>query len=250
MKKKLGVALGVLVALLLALVLPIASAFMGLAPVTPQTALPGGVVGVADGYVQAFIIPLGDGGAALIDCGQDPSATVLKAKLQELGLTVKAIFLTHGHGDHVGGCAAFPGAQVLAMEAERGLAEGAAAAHGPITRFAKNDAAKVAKLSRGLRDEEVVQLGAVGVQAFAIPGHTAGSAAYLAQGVLFLGDAATGQADGKLRNAPWVFTDDQATCAASLRALAKRLAASGAAVQALAFAHSGPLTGLTALAEF
>lgn len=250
MKKKLLTVVGVGVVLFVGLAVPFALAFSGLAPVQPTTALPNGVVGVADGYVQAFIIPLGDGGAALVDCGQDPAAKALRAKLDELKLQVKAVFLTHGHGDHVGGCAAFPGAAVYALEAERALAEGSAPAKGPVTKFSKNDPAKVAKLSRGLTDGEVLELGAAKVKVFALPGHTAGSAAYLANGVLFLGDAATGQADGKVRNAPWVFSDDVDACAASLRGLAKRLQESADPVDALAFAHSGPLSGRGPLDAF
>ncbi|MFZ5442203.1 MAG: MBL fold metallo-hydrolase [Myxococcota bacterium] len=243
MLKKILIALGVVVLLVVAALAPIVSAFLGLVPVQPVTELPGGVVAVADGYVQAFIIPTGEGGAALIDCGQDPTAKALKAKLDELKLTVKAIFVTHGHGDHVGGCVAFPDAPLYALEAERALVEGTTAAKGPITRFGKNDATKAHKVARSLSDGETVELGAAQVQVFAIPGHTAGSAAFLANGVLFLGDSATVQTDGKIRNAPWVFSDDTEQCRQSLLALAKRVDASR--VQAMAFAHSGPRTGLS-----
>ena len=116
--------------------------------------------------------------------------------------------------------------------------------------MAKNDPAKMRKLTRGLSDGETVQVGTVAVQVFAIPGHTAGSAAYLADEVLFLGDAVAGQADGHVRNAPWMFTDDGDQCRASVQGLAKKLAASGAPVQSLAFAHSGPLQGLGPLTAF
>jgi glyoxylase-like metal-dependent hydrolase (beta-lactamase superfamily II) len=62
---------------------------------------------------------------------------------------------------------------------------------------------------------------------------------YLANGVLFVGDAATGAADGHIKAPPRPFTDDQAQGIASLHAVAKTLASSP--VNTFAFAHSGPM---------
>lgn len=232
----------------LAFVAVMVRTFSGLIPVLPVTELPGGAIGVADGYVQAFVLPVGNGSAALIDCGQDPEAKVLKAKLSELKLTVKAIFLTHGHADHTGGCKAFEGAAVYAMADEKPIIEGQAATKGPLPRMAKNDPAKSPRVTRALTDGETVDVEGLQVRAWLVPGHTAGSAAYLSLGSLFLGDAATGQADGQVRNAPWVFSDDTELCAASVRALTKQLSADE--VKNLVFAHSGPMTGLEPLKAF
>ncbi len=224
------------------------STFSGLAQATPRTELPNGVIGVADGYVQVFIIPIGDDGAALIDCGQDPEAKPVREELAKSKRTVKAIFLTHGHSDHIGGCRAFSGAEIYSLSAEKPVVEGETAARGPMPRFAKNDPAKAPRVTRTLTDGETVTIGETTVRVFAVPGHTVGSAAYLSKGNLFLGDAAAGQADGKVRNAPWFFSDDTAQSQQSLRALAKTVA--GEDVQALVFAHSGPLRAFDALKQF
>lgn len=250
MKRKILIGLGVFTLLLLAPLGLVMSTFIGLKPIPETTELPGGALAVKDGFVQAFILPAGDGGAVLIDCGPDPEAKAIKAQLARAGLTVRAVFLTHGHGDHVSGCAAFPGAELYAMGADKAILEGTEAPKGPFTRFGKNDPTKVAKLSRALADGAVEVLGSLKIKAYAIPGHTAGSAAFLANGVLFLGDAVAGQEDGKVRGPPWLFSDDAPQGAASVRALAKRLAADGERVKTLAFAHSGAFEGLDPLLAF
>lgn len=178
-KRRLLIILGVVVGLCAVCAGGIAVVFAGLIPVLPVTELSGGSIGVADGYVQAFIIPTGNGQAALIDCGQDPEAKALRAKLAALKLEVKAIFVTHGHRDHVGGCKAFAGAEVFAAASEKPLIEGEAAANGPVTRWSKNDPSASPRVTRTLADGEEVTIGEVKVKAFVVPGHTAGSTAYL-----------------------------------------------------------------------
>jgi len=76
---------------------------------------------------------------------------------------------------------------------------------------------------------------------FAVPGHTQGSAAYLVDDVLFMGDAADATNDGVVIGSPWVFSDSQPQDRASLVALDERLTRDNVPVKVIAFAHSGLL---------
>lgn len=222
--------------------------FVGLVPSADGVVLPG-VQAVRDGYVNAFVVDLDDG-VALVDCGNDPAAKALLAALAARSLkpdAVKAIFITHGHPDHVAGCNQFPSATVYAFEEDRGLMEGTQAAAGPLPKLAGPQKDKTAKLGAPLVDGATVQLGSVGVQAWRIPGHTEGSAAFVVRDVLFLGDSATAETGGALRAAPWVFSDDVERSKASVRALASKVPAT---VKRVVFSHSGPVDGLAALKAF
>lgn len=251
MRRALRWILGVVGLLVLGLAAVVVPAFVGLkasaaGPVAPGVAL------VQDGFVNVFVVDLGPGAVALVDCGQDPEARSIRAALQARGLgpeAVQHVLLTHGHGDHTGGCRAFPGARLHALEGDRPLIEATGGSRGPLTRFMKPDPARARPLTDPLRDGETLELAGVPVRAWAIPGHTPGSAAYLMRGVLFLGDSAGATTEGHLRAAPWLFSDDQAESRASVRRLGAALAAEGGAVTAVAFAHSGWVAGPAAVQE-
>jgi hydroxyacylglutathione hydrolase len=190
---------------------------------------------VKDGYVSAVMLDVGPGKVALIDAGHDASAEALLGALRARGLTpdaVVAIFLTHGHSDHTAGCKVFPAAQVYALADEVALI---------------GDAAKV---GHPLHDGEITQIGDLRIETFAVPGHTDGSAVYLADGALFFGDSAGGSKDGKVMKAIRLFSKDSAQNVASLKALVTRLKPREAEIKALAFAHTGPLTGFAPLDAF
>lgn len=60
-------------------------------------------------YANVYILTQGDQ-AVLIDAGARAYEGILKAALQDIGLTteqVRTVYLTHGHWDHVEGAAAF-----------------------------------------------------------------------------------------------------------------------------------------------
>jgi glyoxylase-like metal-dependent hydrolase (beta-lactamase superfamily II) len=194
-----------------------------------------GVQTVRDGFVNAFVVDAGGEKVALVDAGNDKSGKALLAALARRGLTpdsVTAIFLTHGHGDHTAGCRLFPGAEVYAMEAEANLV---------------GDAAKI---THPLKDGDVATVGDLHVEAFSVPGHTPGSAVYLARGVLFFGDSAGASKTGEVMKAVRLFSKDSGLNVTSLKSLAARLGSRRTEIKAMAFGHTGSLVGLEPLEAF
>ncbi len=252
MKKALLAVGGVLLLLILVAVALVAPAFMGMKELVDGSKLADGTSTlVKDGYVAMFLLDADPGQVALIDCGNDPTGAAILAALKARSLgpdAVKAIFITHGHPDHIAACHLFPGAQVYAFGADVKLANGEERSKGPLTSKLSIPPEKFAKVTQVLTDGQVVDVGALQVKAYAVPGHTGGSAAYLSKGVLYMGDSAGGKSDGKsIKPAPWLFTDDTEQNKAELKKLHARLKAENAEVKTLAFAHAGALDGVDLL---
>lgn len=207
---------------------------------------------IKDGASSLGIVPVGTGQVALIDAGNDKSGRAILAELARRNLdkdAVTAIFLTHGHPDHTGALALFPKATVMALAPEVGIVEGTARAQGPLPRWMPPSAS--GKVTRPLADGETVTVGYADFQVYAVPGHTQGSAAYLVHGVLFMGDAADADSNGRVIEAPWIFSDSQDQDRDSIVKLAERLQKEQASVRTIAFAHSGVRTeGLAPLTTF
>ena len=221
-------------------------------PLKDRQQLSGGAVQVKDGMVSVALVPSGDGQVILVDCGNDPKAKAILAGLRQMSLgreAVRTILLTHAHPDHIAGCAAFPDAEVFAMAAEQSLLEGRTAARSPIGLLLgkKNSAIRV---TRYLQDGDSFQRGNVMVTSYLVPGHTDGSAAYLAAGTLYLGDSADSGKDGNVLPAKRLLSNDIEQNRASLTKLAEKLKPHASEIEFMEFAHSGPLSGIAPLLNF
>jgi glyoxylase-like metal-dependent hydrolase (beta-lactamase superfamily II) len=245
----LGVAVLVLVASVVAIV---AVTFMGRQSITDGFEV-NNVRIVKDGITSVGVFPVDDNHVGLIDAGTDADGKAILAELARRHMgpdNVAVIFITHGHQDHTAALGKFPKAQIMALDLEVGRVEGTEGFHGPVTRLMPVRPTGV-KVARALHDGETVTIGQTAVRVFATPGHTGGSASYLVDGVLFLGDAADTDSNGKIAGSPWIFSDSQPDDVASLVRLDQRLLQEHADVKALAFAHSGVRTeGLAPLTAF
>lgn len=249
MRRILKFTLKLLAALVLLLVAAVggiyATTFAGLKP-TERRDIPGVGRLAFDGYAGFSVLDAGDGKVVLIDAGNDPSgAAVLAALAPHTARDVEAVFLTHGHPDHIAALPKLPLTKIYAMAAEVPFITGQQGYHGPLpSLFGAVD--RGFHLTEGLTDGSVTQVGTLSIEAFAVPGHTAGSA-YLVNGALFLGDNATILKDGSLRPAPWVFSDDTGENRRALVALAQRLKSRASEIHWLVPAHSGAAEGPEAL---
>ncbi len=165
-------------------------------------------------------------------------ADELKVRLQERGHVpgdIAAVFLTHGHADHVGGLSLLTNAKLFALDGEREN----------LDKHAKGRA-----IDQVLNDDETVTFGGAEVRAFRVPGHTAGSAVFLVGGTLLIGDSGLINGKGELAPVPEDRSDDPAQLITSMVELAGRLDRAGHRVDAIVPAHSGGVAGKDTLEAF
>lgn len=133
--------------------------------------------------------------------------TNLNKFVEEEGVDVKYILLTHGHGDHIGGVAEyqrqFPGVKVVAAEAEL-----------PILLNARMNAsleisgvASTVDPDILVKDGDTLVMGALTMKFLATPGHTPGGICILLDDVLFSGDTLFEQSIGRTDLPGGSFTD-------------------------------------------
>lgn len=139
-------------------------------------------IGSPDGYANTYVLTADGKNAVVID----PSGEEIAAALQREGLTCGYVLLTHGHFDHVGGCAALQrgGAAICCGEHEKDFI------------FSRENLSIFGgvyippfKVERTFSDGEKFVLSGIEFTAIAAPGHSAGSMCYIAENNLFSGDA-------------------------------------------------------------
>ena len=146
----------------------------------------------------AYVVESSEG-LVLIDTGLDPDAGPLRRQMAELGLdwkAVRAILLTHAHGDHSQGAQYLreqTGARVYAGQEDAAVLRAGGPHEALFSGFVLPDAsAHPTTVDVELRGGEVVTVGNVRFEVLGTPGHTPGSICYLMERngrrVLFSGD--------------------------------------------------------------
>jgi glyoxylase-like metal-dependent hydrolase (beta-lactamase superfamily II) len=208
---------------------------------SPPTEIKPGIAGTQTGAGVFLYAARTPSGVILFDTGLDPAAHGIDALLASLGSgrdQVQKIFLTHGHFDHLAGAAQFPGAARYLGEGDLGLAAGTAS---PDALMAKVLSLVMrlppVAITNPLRGAATIPVApGLAVRAIPVPGHTAGSYAFLYDGVLFPGDIMIYK-QGRLEPTPAMFDAHPEENLASIRSLKTQLA--DEALQTICTAHGG-----------
>lgn len=124
--------------------------------------------------------------AVLVDAGMAVSAIL--EFIEDRGLTLEAVLLTHGHPDHVVGAAeiaAATGAPVYLHQLDVKMVEIMPRA---LLAMLGIDSLDVPEEFETLDDGQVLQLAGLDIQVLHTPGHSPGSVSFLVDGALFDGD--------------------------------------------------------------
>lgn len=177
-----------------------------------------------------FFAPV-DGGVILIDLGWMDAEAELSSALDRRGFKpddVVAVLLTHAHRDHIAAWPLVADAPFYMAAREVDLFFGRAPPGGTLARLGHR--LKLAPRPdpgdveiRTFSGDTALAFGRDTLRVFPVRGHTAGSAAYLFRGVLFIGDALAGAPFGGLGPASAVYSDDRNQARRSIDALWSRL---------------------------
>lgn len=205
-------------------ILPAACASTGVLVLLPGLApfeTPEGITGLptVDGY--RYLVPVkdddGQDALVMIDAGFEPPTPIERDHLK--GRRLLAIFVTHAHADHTLGIDAYEplGIPIYVSAKELPLLRGEAMWRAPLQQLIRAAlGASRARHAHVVPDGAVITIGDHTFQAIALPGHTAGSTAWLMGDTLFSGDALLCDDSGALGFAPTLFSDDEAQMERSL----------------------------------
>ncbi|MEE2837072.1 MAG: MBL fold metallo-hydrolase [Myxococcota bacterium] len=195
----------------------------------------GSIVTIKDSFTSCYLLKAGAQVILFDSCWRH---SALKAGLDQHGLTpaqVTHVFMTHGHGDHVGGLSLMPQAKVHALRPEQPNLTDNGRWH--------------AAIDEVLRDGQELRFGAHTIRVLAVPGHTPGTAVYWVDGVVILGDSARVNTKGQIVSEEG-FSEKPEQAADSLASLASRLQREQLRVDWLVPAHTGSARGVQPLVDF
>lgn len=133
---------------------------------------------------NTYIVSARDSGScAVIDPGGEPRKIL--NTLNELGLTLDAVLLTHGHFDHVGAVEALVSATGCALWMHR--ADWDMETDRKISRYFPLAGKPVCEISF-CAEGDTISAGGLNFKVLATPGHTRGSVCFLCEDALFSGD--------------------------------------------------------------
>lgn len=172
-----------------------------------------------------------DSGVIAIDLGWtgiEEALPALLARVDADTTDVRFVFLTHAHRDHIAGWPLVRQARFILGADEVPLLTGDSGYVGWATRMS-DELNAYPRPAPGdlhlipLTGDSTIVLGRDTVHAFAIPGHTPGTMAYLFRGILFAGDAVNWRPGTGFQGARPEFSDSVERSRESLRALWDRL---------------------------
>jgi glyoxylase-like metal-dependent hydrolase (beta-lactamase superfamily II) len=198
-KKKIVVLCIIAAVVIIALVtvLPMLAQFSNMRPVDTQEVIPG-IYAVKDGYVNVYLVEA-DEGYIVVDAGSGASG--VEKGLDELGISaneIKAVLLTHTHGDHTGAMSLFGDRPVY----------GGAATNSPL-------------ITETFSDGETKEIAGREISCIFTPGHYVDSVVYIIDGVyMFAGDTLS-LSDGKAGLFNSAFNNSDAVQAEDIKKLSQ-----------------------------
>lgn len=172
-----------------------------------------------------------DSGVIVIDLGWTGAESVLPDLLRRIdakATDVRMVFLTHAHRDHIAGWTLVRHARFVLGSAEVPYFTGSQAYRGWATRigdelndYPRPDEGELRFVP--ISSDTAIALGRDTVWAFPVPGHTAGSMAWLFRGILFGGDAINWRPVTGFQGARPEFSDSVEESRESMRLLWDRL---------------------------